>query len=358
MRQIYSFKSVILQSESDTMIIDILCKQITELQRIPTLSKHEHLVTGILNAIDEKKLKRGDKLPSINEMVGNIGYARKTIVKSYEELKEKGIVTSKNHKGYFIVSEKTEQVTRVALVMYGFRSFQETLYNAFRKHLKPNVEVDVFFHHNNVEMLETILLRIEHAYQHYIIAPIDDKRIIKMLLKIPIRKLLLIDRFVQLSDQHMHITQDFKTATHDKLSELLPTIKKFDRLFFVHMKDSETAKDALDAFQEFIIQKDIKGAILNAYPEAGVEKGNVYFVRNDELLWQMLKEAQEKNLVLGKDIGIISYDDSLVKEMIHGGITTISSDFSQMGALSAKWVNEQENTQYTIPTHLMRRNSI
>ena len=61
------------------MTIDILRSQISELQKIPTLSKHEHLVTGILNAIDEKKLKRGDKLPSINEMVGAIGYARKTI---------------------------------------------------------------------------------------------------------------------------------------------------------------------------------------------------------------------------------------------------------------------------------------
>lgn len=340
------------------MIKNILLKQITELQKVPTLSKHEHLVLGILNAIDEKSVKRGDKLPSINEMVDTVGYARKTIVKSYEELKLKGIVESKNHKGYFIISEKTETVVRVALVLFGFLGFQQTLYNSFRNHLNSEIEVDVFFHHNNVDMLETILLRIEHAYHYYVIAPIDDKRISKMLLKIPIRKLLIIDRFVRLSDSHMHITQDFRKATFDNLSELLSTIRKFEHLYFVHLKDSETAQEALDAFLDFISEKGIKGEILDAYPKQGINQGNVYFVRNDALLWQMLKECKEKQLSLGKDIGIISYDDSLVKEMIHGGITTISTDFELMGELSAEWVNNNQTIQYTIPTNLIRRQSI
>ena len=209
-----------------------------------------------------------------------------------------------------------------------------------------------------MDILETILLRIEHSYQFYIIAPINHPRIIRILLQIPIRKLLVIDRYVHLSDAHMHITQDFRKATFEKLSELLPTIRKFDRLFFVHVKNSETAQEALDAFQDFITEKRIEGKILDAYPEQGLCKGNIYFVRNDEILWQMLKESQEKDLILGKDIGILSYDDSLVKEMIMGGITTISTDFRLMGELSANWVNHREKIQYTIPTNLMRRNSI
>ena len=112
-------------------------------------------------------------------MVDIIGYARKTIVKAYEELKSRGLVESKNFKGYFIASEKTNQVLRVALVLYAFHSFQEMFYDAFRNNLDPNIELDIFFHHHNTEMLETILSRIEGKYGFYVVVPIQNNRIKK-----------------------------------------------------------------------------------------------------------------------------------------------------------------------------------
>ncbi|MEL7340305.1 MAG: winged helix-turn-helix domain-containing protein, partial [Bacteroidota bacterium] len=80
-----------------------LYDEIYELQAINSLSKHEQLVQGVINAIDHSILHRNDKLPSINQMVAELGYARKTIVKAYEELKDRGIVESKKLKGYYVV---------------------------------------------------------------------------------------------------------------------------------------------------------------------------------------------------------------------------------------------------------------
>ena len=44
-----------------------------------------------------------------------------------------------------------------------------------------------------------------------------------------------------------------------------------------------------------------------------------------------IKQAQANNLALGKDLGIISYNDTPLKSIVANGITTISTDFYAMG---------------------------
>lgn len=68
-----------------------LIQKIKQLERVNILSKHEQLVQGIMETIDAGNLKIGDQLPSINAMVPELGFARKTIVKAYEELKNRDL---------------------------------------------------------------------------------------------------------------------------------------------------------------------------------------------------------------------------------------------------------------------------
>ena len=335
-----------------------LIDNISQLQRIPTLSKHEHLVNGIIDTIESGSLKKGDQLPSINSMVSQMGYARKTIVKAYEELKSRGIVESKNFRGYFIASEETNSILKIALVLYAFHSFQESFYNSFRDNLSPNVEIDVFFHHNNVDILETIMSRIDRKYGFYVVAPIQDERVRMMLEKISPEKLLIVDRHLKMSNEYSQITQEFEKSTYNKLVELLPSIKKFKRLIFLYKKGSDTPLEAMSGFKRFISDNAIEGKIIDSYQDGEVQRGSVYFVMIDDYLWRLLKDCRDENITIGKEVGIIGHDDSLVKEMIFGGITTISTDFPLMGKLSAEHIHERSNTHHTIPTYLNRRSSI
>lgn len=49
----------------------------------------------------------------------------------------------------------------------------------------------------------------------------------------------------------------------------------------------------------------------------------------------MIKLAKKKGYELGKEIGLISYNDTAVKEILEGGITVISTDFEMMGKAAA-----------------------
>jgi len=115
--------------------------KIQELEQIIQFSKHEQLVQGIINAIDDKIVTQGSMLPSVNNMVKELGFASKTIVKAYTELKDRGLVESKNRLGYFVVNEATKQTVKVALLIYAFRPFQQVFYNTFRTALGKNIQV-------------------------------------------------------------------------------------------------------------------------------------------------------------------------------------------------------------------------
>ena len=55
-------------------------------------------------------------------------------------------------------------------------------------------------------------------------------------------------------------------------------------------------------------------------------------------LVNLVKKSREQLLKLGKEIGIISYNDTPLKEILAQGITTISTDFEQMGKTIANQI--------------------
>jgi DNA-binding LacI/PurR family transcriptional regulator len=61
---------------------------------------------------------------------------------------------------------------------------------------------------------------------------------------------------------------------------------------------------------------------------------------------------------LGKDIGIISYNDTPGKEILRDGITVISTDFENLGAKAAEMILEKKAIQQDNPFYVISRNSL
>ncbi|MGN7514874.1 MAG: GntR family transcriptional regulator [Allomuricauda sp.] len=336
-----------------------LLDRILELQDSHLLSKHEILVQSVIDSIAEGDLLVGDKLPSINKMVRNVGYARKTIVRAYEELKDRGLVESKNKQGYFVISQETGVMLRVALLLFAFQSFQEDFYNTLRNELGKKYQVDVFFHHNNLSIFETIISNIKGKYGMYVIAPIQDNAVIPMLQSIPPNKLILVDRYLDLGPEYSFIAQEFENSTYNKLVKLLPEIRKYEYMvLFFNTKTDYSPLGIRNAFERFIKDYDIRGSIEEGYMPETLKKNTLYFIKNDSILWKFLKDCSRGQCILGKDLGILSYDDNVLKEIIMGGITTMSTDFKEMGKMAGKFVKEGTPIRTIIPTNLLRRHSL
>lgn len=333
-------------------------KEIYEIEGISGLSKHDQLVNGILNAIQNKSLAQGDMLPSVNNLINEFGFARETIAKAYKDLVNRGIVESRNRVGFFVSKVNVKQHLKVALVLFAFDAFQETFYKTFRTKLGKDVHIDVFFHHNNIEVLENTIQSIRGRYGMYVVAPIPHHRTAEILDTLPMDQFLMIDRYEKLAAEHSYVAQEFKKSTYKVFTELKETISRYTCMVYYHRPAADTPIEILQAFKAFVKDNKIKHEILPEYQSGTLEKGKVYFTINNTELWSMLKDCKEKGLKPGKDVGILSHNDEVVKELLFDGITTYAADFKAMAEKAADFVLKRKKIQEIIPTVLIRRTSL
>lgn len=333
-------------------------KEIYEIEGVGGLSKHEQLVNGILNAIQNKALSQGDLLPSVNNLINEFGFARETIAKAYKDLVQRGIVESKNRVGFFVSNTNVKQHLRVALVLFAFDAFQETFYKIFRSNLGKGVHIDVFFHHNNIEVLDSTIQHIRGKYGMYVVAPIPHKRTAAILETLPLDQFLMIDRFEKIPGDFSYVVQEFEKSSYKAFAELSDTIKKYDGMIYYHRPAADTPIEILKAYKAFVKDFKINSEIRTEYQPGTLEKNKVHFTINNTELWTMLKDCKLKSWKPGKDVGILSHNDETVKELIFDGITTYSTDFKVMAEKAAEFVLKRKKLQEVLPTVLIRRKSL
>jgi DNA-binding LacI/PurR family transcriptional regulator len=64
------------------------------------------------------------------------------------------------------------------------------------------------------------------------------------------------------------------------------------------------------------------------------------------------------DLKAGEDVGIISYNETPIKKIILNGITTISTNFEEMGKMAARLILENRREHLEVPFKLTIRNSL
>ena len=301
-------------------------------------------------------IEKGERLPSVNTMIQELHFSRATIVKAIAELIDRGVIGSQERLGYYVMGGEDEKIQRISLLMYNLDTFEEQFYRNFRAQLPKTVRLDVFFHHGNIETFETILHQIKGGYEMNVIAPIPHPRSKALLELIPRSKFLMFDRYEKIEGNFNHITQEFRHSTYSVLSELAPEIRRFEEIIFYHNPDSLDPKEMVGAFKKFLTDFNIKGRIRSQYTPHCAQEGKVYFTLDNFVLWEIMKDIKAKQLVFGKQVGLLSSNDEPAKEIT--GITTFSTDFSLMGTKAGKAAMNRENIQETLPTVLIRRNTL
>jgi DNA-binding LacI/PurR family transcriptional regulator len=77
----------------------------------------------------------------------------------------------------------------------------------------------------------------------------------------------------------------------------------------------------------------------------------------DDLVY-LIEKIISLKLEVGKQVGVISYNETPLKKIILNGITTVSTDFQQMGAIAAKMILDNSRTHVEVPFNLKLRASL
>ena len=318
------------------------------------LLKFQQLIDSVNEAISRNLLQIGDILPSVNQLCKESSLSRDTVFKAYAELKNRGVIESVPNRGYFVA----KAVTKVFLFLDTFKAYKEVLYGSFLDNLPETIAIDLHFHHYNIDDFEKIIKESLGKYTKYIIMNFDHERVPEITRQIPASKLLVIDWNVHELEGASSISQDFGQSLYDSLESGLELIRKYKRFVYLYPAFTYHPKISVSYFEKFCSDHRISYRTLYDFKKFDLQKGELYLLVSDRTLAKFLDQCEQKNLVPGQDVGVISYNETPMKKYVKEGITVISTDFELMGKKIADFVITGEKTNLVIPSKLTVRKSL
>lgn len=319
--------------------------------------KYRQIVTSVEEGLMNGLLKKGDKLPSINSIRDKFSLSRDTVLMAFSELKARGIVESVSGKGYYIKSDNIKIKQKIFVLFDELNAFKEDLYNSFLENLQEDIQVDIFFHHFSFEVFSKHIYDSVGNYNHYVIMPANLPHTNTVIEKLPNEKVFILDQTHEELKHYPSIHQNFQNDIYKSLKQALPRLGKYDKLVLL-FPDSKQPLGMLNGFQKFRKETQFNHEVIKTLEGRNLQKGEAYLILDDRDLIVLIKKIKETNLEIGKDIGVISYNDTLLKEIVEGGITTISTDFKLMGKRLAEMIAKNERFQIENPNALIVRNSL
>jgi DNA-binding transcriptional regulator YhcF (GntR family) len=334
-----------------------MAKRIIQIDSKSSLPKYRQIISSVYQAIEKKTLKKGDKVPSINEICSDFGLSRDTVMLAFNELKARGILHSQPGKGYYIVTTEIQTDENIFVLFDELNSFKEDLYNSLITNLKGRAFVDIYFHHFNYKVFKNLIAESAGNYTSYIIMPATFDNTSQLISKFPKDKVFILDRLKPDLKIYPVLYQDFENDFYNALIEGLELLKKYRKLVFVNPGGKEPA-ERVKGFERFCDTNGFNYQIVKSLDGLKPELYEAYFIISDRDLVQMVKLAKDYNYKLGKKFGIVSFNDTMLKEVVAGGITTISTDFVEMGKTLADMVLTRKTGQVQNPSRLIVRNSL
>jgi len=322
-----------------------------------TLPKYKQIVFSVETAIADNRLQKNDKLPSVNKVSLEFSISRDTVLLAYDELKKRGIIYAILGKGYYVKSVEFSFEQRIFLLFDELNIFKEDIYNSFMKNMNNTAQIDIFFHHFNIEMFKKLINESNGNYSKYIIMPTNLIGATALIRTLPKHDVYILDQTnLELKD-YPSVHQNFVKDIYESLSKGKNLLSKYEKLILIFPGFREPLGMKI-GFQKFCLDNSFQNEIITDFNTREIKNGEVYIIPDDRDLVNVVEKGKLQKLKLGTDFGIISYNETPLKKVVENGITTISTDFDTMGKQLAKMIVENKKNQIENKCNLIIRNSL
>ncbi|AWW00317.1 GntR family transcriptional regulator [Arcticibacterium luteifluviistationis] len=313
--------------------------------------KYQQLVNSILESIRFGRLKKGDTLPSINEVSYGFEISRITVEKGYNELRKRNFIAAHPGKGFFVINDQVEQDLKILLLFNKLSAHKKQIYDSLVAKLGNRAAIEFYIYNNDATQFCQLLENHKKGYSHYVIIPNfieGDEQALKLINKLPKDQLIVIDKMLDgITGKFAAVYQPFEDDIFGALGEAWETLKKYNRMVLIFPENSYYPKDIMQGFINFCNSYEFNYKIINDIRKSKIRPGELYLNVMEDDLVKLLDMIPASGLKVGQDIGIISYNETPLKKFILNGITTISTDFSLMGEKAGELIlnNKKEHTK-------------
>lgn len=340
---------------------------IDENSRVP---KYQQIVDSVIENISKGNFNIDEKIPSINRFSEEFYLSRDTVEKAYSILKERNIITSIRGKGFYISRTKLISKVNILFLINKLSNYKLRTYNHFIDAIGANSHTDLHVYHCDETLFLNLIDKNKSAYDYFIIMPhfkTDDlkhvsftDKALKALEKIPQQKLIILDNIKpEMNGALGEVYQDFENDIYGALNEGLTKIKKYQKIILVYPEKAvyPYPRRILHGFRKFCVEHNLDFEIIDkVYHDMILKKGDLFITIEEADLVNLVKQVREDEYILGSDIGIISYNDTPLKDLL--GITVISTDFKVMGETVAQIILNKKKLKLKAPFNLIERDSL
>lgn len=332
-----------------------------------SIPKYIQIIRSIKYQINSNKLKKGDKIPSINKLSEDYLISRDTVEKAYGLLRNQGIIESVKGKGYYISIESVLPYFKVLLLFNKLSSYKKEIYNSIVKGLENRAEISFHVYHCEHSLFNKYLETNKTDYDFYLIMPHFKKDCSDLcwdlIQAIPKNKLILIDNLDdKVEDCFGAVYQDFKNDIYSALVILSKEIASYNKMILVFPeRSSYPYPDQIKTgFIKYAKEVGFDFEMISEINEnTSVSKGDVFVVIEEADLVNLIKICRkDPSIRIGENLGILSYNETPLKEILEKGITVISTDFSKMGSGVAQMILNREGKKIKNDFHVIKRNSL
>lgn len=324
--------------------------------------KYLQLANAFIKAISEKKIVKDDVLPSINELSFEFEISRDTAEKGYKHLKQIGILGSVPGKGYFIKSTEINQPLKIFLLFNKLSAHKKIIYDAFINTLEGVASIDFYIYNNDFAFFKRLIQNNEKEYTHYVIVPHfleGGEHAHETINTIPKDKLVLLDKLVPGVDgEYAAVYENFEKDIYYALEQSLDQLSKYHTIKIIFPDYTYHPREIVSGFYRFCDQYAFNCKVVNDIRTEPVKEGEVFIILMEDDLVVLIERILSAGMQVGKQVGVISYNETPLKRIILDGITTISTDFKLMGEKTAQLILENSKEHFEVPFRITLRSSL
>ncbi len=325
------------------------------------IPKYKQVVNLIISDIETGIFKKGQRIPSINETSEELFLSRDTVEKAYVYLRKKGVLSSVRGKGYYVNLVNVQKKIKVALILNKLSNYKRSSYYSLAETMGAKASVDVFIYNYSLEQFEDVINNQLTSYDYFVILPHfndDDKEVVRVIKKIPKEKVLLVDRNMESLKNYPLVYQEYEKDIQSALGKAIHLIRKYQKISLVFPDSQHYSKYIVRGFQIFCQVNNLLFSVIDLLEENDVKKNEAFVFVSDDDLYRFIKICRTKNWKLGKDVGVVAYNDNQVKELLEDGITTISTNHDEIGRIAAQMILSKEFKRIKSPFEFIQRNSL
>ena len=282
--------------------------------------------------------------------------------RGYKHLKNLGIIDSVPRRGYYIKSTEFQNPLKIFLLFNKLSEHKKKIYDSLFEHLGEHAMIDFYIYNNDFSIFKRLLANRKNDYTHYVIIPhfIDGgENAYEIINGIPKDQLLLLDKMVpNVTGEYAAAYENFEMDIYNALAGAVDQLSKYHTIKIIFPDNSYYPNEILKGFKNFCQDYAFTHKVISDIADEPINEGEVYINVMEKDLISLIEKILSRNLKVGEQVGIISYNEIPIKKIILNGITTISSDFNQMGRIAAELILSNSKEHVEIPFKLTLRASI